>query len=53
MESCQVPVSAHIVVDDVGVINAEYEYTSIDARSLADLLLRGFGIDAEEIATVS
>lgn len=54
MESCRVPIAGHIVIDNNGSSTiCEYEYASFDPEALADLLLRGFEIDAEGINSVS
>lgn len=54
MESCRAPIAGHIVIDNNGSVTiCEYEYASIDPKALADLLLRGFGIDAEGINSAS
>lgn len=46
---CTIPVSARISIDSNGRMTAEYEYGIIDAKELADFLLTGFGVDADQI----
>ena len=46
---CTIPVSARISIDSNGRMTAEYEYGVIDAKELADFLLTGFGVDADQI----
>ena len=50
-EYCIVPLSGHISIDAAGKLISEYKYSTISARSLADLLLSGLGADAEELFT--
>lgn len=45
---CSVPISAHISIDANRNVRSTYEYSQIAATSIADLLIRGFGIDVEE-----
>ena len=49
--NCMIPVSARISIDSNGRMTAEYEYGVIDAKELADFLLTGFGVDADQIGT--
>jgi len=46
---CTIPVSAKISIDSSGHLNAVYEYSTIDAKDLADFLVAGFGVDIEQI----
>ena len=46
---CTIPVSARISIDSNGRMTAEFEYGVIDAKELADFLLTGFGVDADQI----
>ena len=46
---CTIPVSARISIDSNGRMTAEYDYGVIDAKELADFLLTGFGVDADQI----
>lgn len=48
-EYCSVPVAGRITIDADGRLASEYEYGTIPAKDLADLLTRGFGIDVEEL----
>lgn len=48
-EYCTVPLSGHITFDADGRMTTEFEYSKITAKSLADLLIRGFGIDVEDL----
>jgi len=48
---CTIPVSARISIDSNGRMTAEFEYGVIDAKELADFLLTGFGVDADQIDT--
>ena len=50
---CTIPVSAKITIDSNGRMNAEYQYSTIDAKELADFLLTGFGIDVDQIGNES
>ena len=45
---CTIPVSARLSIDSNGRMTAEYEYGVIDAKELADFLLTGFGVDADQ-----
>lgn len=48
-EYCNVPVAGRITIDADGRLASEYEYGTIPAKDLADLLIRGFGIDVEDL----
>ena len=48
---CTIPISAKITIDSSGHICATYEYSAIDAKELADFLLRGFGLDVDQIGS--
>ena len=50
---CTIPVSAKITIDSNGRMSAEYEYSTIDAKDLADFLLTSFGIDVDQIGNES
>ena len=47
MECCTIPMTAHYIVDENGAMLCEYERCQVEAKELADLLVRGFGIDVE------
>lgn len=42
-----IPVSAHFVFDDRDMCESEFVYASVAPSVLADLLIRGFGLDVE------
>lgn len=48
-EYCSVPVAGRITIDADGRLASEYEYGTIPAKDLADLLIRGFGMDVEDL----
>ena len=46
---CNIPIIGKITIDTEGRLTSEYEYSPISADVLADLLLRGFGMDVEDL----
>ena len=48
-EKCKIPASAHILIDVDGRLSSTCEYSEISAKSLADLLVQGFGVDVDEL----
>ena len=48
-EYCTVPISGRITIDANGRMTSEYEYGTVPVKTLADLLIRGFGIDVEDL----
>ena len=48
-EYCSVPVAGRITIDADGRQVSKYEYGTIPAKDFADLLIRGFGIDVEDL----
>lgn len=49
-EYCSVPVAGRITIDADGRLASKYEYGTIPAKDFADLLIRGFGIDVEDLS---
>ena len=47
-EICQVPVAAHVIIEANGKLKSTFEYNMISAKTLADLLIRDFGLDIIE-----
>ena len=50
MPKCQIPVSARYTIYSDGKRTCEYTYREIDARDFAAFLIRGFGIDADDLS---
>lgn len=48
-ECRNVPISGKMTIDANGRLMSEYEYCAIPAKDLASLLIRGFGIDVEDL----
>ena len=46
---CLIPVSAHFQVSNGNVSHYEPEFQQVESSLLADLLLKGFGLDLESI----
>ena len=48
-EYCYVPISGRITITAKGKMTSEYEYGTVLVKTLADLLVQGFGIDVENL----
>ena len=46
---CKIPISGHFTIDAQGNVTSTFEYAEIPARQLALLLIRGFGLDVDDL----
>lgn len=47
--TCKIPISGHFTIDAQGHVTSTFEYAEIPARQLAILLIRGFGLDVDDL----
>lgn len=48
MITVRIPVSTHYCVENDMITDREYSFADISASEVADLLMRGFGLDGAE-----